>query len=59
MARKFVDCREYPSDVRCTLRISGEEDEVLRAAIDHATRVHRETETPELTAWIKKSMKIE
>jgi hypothetical protein len=35
MSRKFIDCRDYPSDSKCTLTIAGEEDEVLRAAALH------------------------
>ncbi|GAA3095129.1 hypothetical protein GCM10020254_45440 [Streptomyces goshikiensis] len=27
--RKVMDCREYPSDIGCTLTIMGEEDEVM------------------------------
>ena len=28
MARKIADCRDFPSEMNCTLTISGEEDEV-------------------------------
>jgi predicted small metal-binding protein len=48
VARKYVDCREFPSDSRCSLRISGEEDEVVRAAAMHAVDVHGEHDGPEL-----------
>lgn len=40
MTRKTIDCRTVPSDVNCTLTISGEEDEVLSAAAQHASTVH-------------------
>ena len=30
--RKSIDCRDYPSDKGCTLRISGTEEEVLEKA---------------------------
>ena len=33
MSRKMMDCREFPSESKCTLTIAGEEDEVLRAAV--------------------------
>ena len=56
MSRKFVDCREYPSDSKCTLKISGEEEEVLRAAVAHAADVHGHKDDPELRTWIRKSM---
>lgn len=56
MARKFVDCREYPSESKCTLRISGDEEEVVRAAAMHATDVHGEKDGPELRDWIRRSL---
>ncbi|MBZ4320131.1 DUF1059 domain-containing protein [Streptomyces huiliensis] len=48
MTRKVADCRKYPSESHCTLTISGEEDEVLRAAAEHAVSVHQHEDTPEL-----------
>ncbi len=56
MPRKFVDCREYPSESHCTLRISGEEEEVVRAAAMHAADVHGETDGPELRSMIRRSL---
>lgn len=48
MARKMVDCRQFPSDINCTLTIAGEEDEVLDAAAAHAVAKHGHENTPEL-----------
>ena len=59
MARKVADCREWPSDVGCTLTISGEEDEVVRAATEHAVSVHGEHDTPEMRAQIRTMLKDE
>jgi predicted small metal-binding protein len=59
MARKMVDCREYPSQSKCSLTIAGEEDEVVRAATLHAVDVHGEKDTPELRSMIRKSLKEE
>ena len=59
MARKFVDCREYPSESRCSLRISGEEEEVVRAASMHAIDVHGEHDGPELRKMIRSSLREE
>ena len=45
MARKVADCRDMPSETNCTLTISGEEDEVVAAATQHAVgraRPHRQ-----------------
>ena len=57
MARKVVDCREYPNEVGCTLAISGEEEEVVRAATEHATSVHGEEDTPELREKIRELLR--
>jgi predicted small metal-binding protein len=57
--RKFIDCRNYPSEMNCTLRISGEEDEVLRAAVEHAMSVHGHMDSAELRAQIRASLKDE
>ncbi|MBI4509351.1 MAG: DUF1059 domain-containing protein [Deltaproteobacteria bacterium] len=59
MARKVADCRDYPSATRCTLTISGEEDEVLRAAVDHAVSVHGEPNEPKLRDQIRSMLKEE
>ncbi|MBX5470787.1 MAG: DUF1059 domain-containing protein [Thermoleophilaceae bacterium] len=59
MARKFVDCREMPSESNCSLYISGEEDEVVRAASEHAASVHGHEDTPELREQIRANLKDE
>jgi predicted small metal-binding protein len=59
MPRKVVDCRDYPSEKNCTLMMSGEEDEVLRAATEHAVAVHGHQNTPELKEEIRKILKNE
>ncbi|MBB5154043.1 DUF1059 domain-containing protein [Saccharopolyspora phatthalungensis] len=53
MARKIADCRKYPSEINCSLTIIGEEEEVLRAATEHAVSVHQHQDTPELRAQIR------
>jgi predicted small metal-binding protein len=59
MARKVIDCREFPSEVGCTLTISGEEEEVVRAAAMHAADVHGHTDSPELRAQLRGLLKDE
>jgi hypothetical protein len=44
----MADCRRWPSETNCSLVIIGEEDEVVRAAADHAVSVHGHEDTPEL-----------
>ncbi|WP_141577979.1 DUF1059 domain-containing protein [Actinomadura sp. WMMA1423] len=57
--RKVADCRDMPSESGCTLTISGEEDEVVRAAAEHAASVHRHDDTPELREEIRTHLKDE
>jgi predicted small metal-binding protein len=53
MARMMADCRRWPSDLNCSLTIIGEEDEVVRAAAEHAASVHEHEDTPELRQQIR------
>ncbi|GGY30074.1 MULTISPECIES: DUF1059 domain-containing protein [Streptomyces] len=53
MTRKIADCRKYPSEMNCTLTIAGEEDEVVRAASEHAASVHGHENNPELREQIR------
>ncbi|MBV8636488.1 MAG: DUF1059 domain-containing protein [Candidatus Eremiobacteraeota bacterium] len=46
--RKFVDCSKFPSEMNCTLYISGTKDEVLKAAVEHAVSTHGHKDSPEL-----------
>ncbi|ALO10693.1 hypothetical protein AQF52_5099 [Streptomyces venezuelae] len=41
----------------CSLYISGEEEEVLRAAVEHMVSVHEHTDTPELREEVRGSLK--
>ncbi|MGZ3446449.1 MAG: DUF1059 domain-containing protein [Myxococcaceae bacterium] len=59
MSRKMMDCRDFPSESKCTLTIAGEEDEVVRAAVLHAVDVHGHRDTPEFRKEIRKSIKPE
>jgi hypothetical protein len=38
--RKVMDCRKYPSESRCSVKISGTEEEVEKLAIRHAIEDH-------------------
>jgi len=59
MSRKVADCRDYPSESNCTLTISGEEDEVLTAATQHAMSVHGHQDAVEVRAWLVENVKDE
>ena len=51
--RKVADCRNFPSENKCDVYISGSEAHVLEAAIQHAVGSHGHTDTPELREQIK------
>ena len=57
--RKSVDCREYPSEKGCTLKLSGTEEEVLDAAVQHAVAVHGHENTPEFREELRSMLKDE
>jgi len=59
MPRKYIDCREFPSEKNCTLAISGAEEEVLDLAVLHAVTVHGHENTPELREQIRSLLKDE
>jgi predicted small metal-binding protein len=49
MARKFIDCREFPGEVKCTVAIAADsEKELLEAAMQHAVKVHGYPDSPEV-----------
>ena len=54
--RKVIDCREFPSESQCSLTIAGTEDEVLKAATEHAVSVHGHTPGPELVKALRSSL---
>ncbi|MGC4949912.1 DUF1059 domain-containing protein [Streptomyces sp. DT224] len=59
MTRKIADCRKYPSETHCSLTIAGEEEEVVRAASEHAVSVHQHTDGPELREQVRASLEDE
>ena len=59
MTRKYIDCREHPDATGCTLYLSGEEDELLRAVAEHADSVHGMQDTPELREQFRGMFKEE
>ncbi|TCS36465.1 uncharacterized protein DUF1059 [Paucimonas lemoignei] len=60
MTRKYIDCREYPSEMHCTVSISADnDDELLEAAVQHAVSVHQHQDTPELRQQLRQLFKEE
>ena len=46
MARYYIDCRDHPSDMNCTVALLADtEEELLEATIQHAAQVHGHEDT--------------
>lgn len=60
MTRKYIDCREFPSEMNCTIAISSDdEDELLEAAVQHAIAVHGHEDTSEFRDQLRDLFKEE
>jgi predicted small metal-binding protein len=57
--RKSIDCRHYPSEKNCTLKISGTQEEVLEAAVQHAVSSHGHPNSAELREQLKSMLQDE
>jgi predicted small metal-binding protein len=58
MNRKYVDCREFPSDMHCSVAISADSDqELLDAAVQHAVAVHGHQDTQEFRDRLRASIR--
>ena len=53
MPRVMADCRRWPSDTACSLTIIGEQEEVIRAAAEHAASVHGHEDSAELREQLR------
>jgi len=59
MTRKYIDCREFPSDMNCTVALSADSDkELMEAAVQHAVAIHQHQDTPELRAQLQQLFKV-
>ena len=60
MARMSIDCRDYPSEMNCTVAISADsKKELVDAAIQHAVAVHGHQDSPQLREQIGKLIKTQ
>ena len=54
MGRKYIDCRECPSDINCTVALCADsENELLEAAVAHAMLAHMHSDSPDLREQLK------
>lgn len=60
MARMFIDCRQVPSDSKCTISIAADDrQELIEAAVQHAIAVHGHSDSQELREMISQSIEQE
>ncbi len=58
MGRKYIDCRDYKGDVKCSVAISADTDEeLLDAVVQHGHKIHGYEDTPEFREKMKKEFK--
>jgi predicted small metal-binding protein len=58
MKRQYIDCREFPSESKCTVAISADSaDELLEIAVQHAVKTHKHQDTPELRKQLRAMFK--
>ena len=58
MSRKYIDCREFPSESSCSVAISADsQDELIDAAAQHAVQVHGHQDGPELRAQLREAVR--
>jgi hypothetical protein len=59
MPRKYIDCREMPSENNCDLTMAGSEEHLVEAATIHAVTAHQHEDTPQLREEVRGLMKDE
>ena len=56
--RKYIDCREFPSESKCSIAISADNDnELVEAAAQHAVAVHKHEDSAKLRSMIKSAIR--
>jgi predicted small metal-binding protein len=54
MTRKYIDCREFPSEAGCTVTIAADsENELLEVAVQHGVAVHGHQDTKEFRQQLR------
>lgn len=58
MSRKYIDCRDVPSEMNCTLALAADsDDELVEAAVQHAVAVHAHQDSTELRSMLRQGIK--
>jgi predicted small metal-binding protein len=58
LGRKYIDCRDFPGKIKCSVSIAADsEEELLEAVVQHGATVHGYENTPEFREQIRKEFK--
>ena len=58
MSRYYIDCRNHPGDVKCTVALAADtKEELLEAVVEHGRTVHGYEDTPEFRNQVMQGMK--
>lgn len=58
MTRKYIDCREFPSENNCSVAIAADsEEELMEIAVQHAVSVHHHEDSPEFRQQLRQLFK--
>ncbi len=58
MTRFYIDCRDHPGDVKCSVALAADtKEELMDAVIQHRVTVHGYVDTPEFREKIVKDFK--
>ena len=58
MTRKFIDCREFPSESKCSVTIAADsENELMEVAVQHAVRAHGHEDTPAFRQQLREAIR--
>jgi len=58
MSRYYIDCRDYPGDVKCSVALSADtKEELLEAVLEHTRTVHGYEDSAELREMLMQGMK--
>ncbi len=58
-SRKVMDCRWFPAYIPCEFATSGDEEEVLNLAVQHAVDSHGYRDTPALREQLRSMLRDE
>ena len=58
MGRKYIDCRDYPGDIKCSVALAADsEAELIEAVVQHGKAVHGYEDNAEFREMVRKGMK--